>query len=157
MSTHCSIAILNDDGSIDYIYSHFDGYPEYTGMVLREFYTTRESIQKLINLGALSIIGSVPESYEFMWDYKVTVEEVNSTLSDISIYKYCRAMKDRGESIVISHKDSIDDFTKNYCVGADEAYIYLYMQNQWWMYIHGSDVFTPLDEVELFPQDVIFP
>ena len=57
MSTHCFIGVKKGNGSIDGIYCHHDGYPEYVGTILTYKYTTEEKINSLLKLGNISILG----------------------------------------------------------------------------------------------------
>lgn len=54
MSTHCLIASSVSKRSI---YCHFDGYPEGVGRTLKEHYSDSEKIEKLMELGDISILG----------------------------------------------------------------------------------------------------
>ena len=51
MSTRSHIGIRNEDGSLDVIYCHWDGYPSYNGAVLFHHYQEPEKIRELIGLG----------------------------------------------------------------------------------------------------------
>ena len=55
MSTRSYIAFDNGD-KVRMIYCHFDGYPEYVGAILNKHYTDIEKIEKLMDLGDLSIL-----------------------------------------------------------------------------------------------------
>lgn len=57
MSTHSHIGVRNTDGTVDYIYCHFDGYPEYNGQILTKHYTNNNKINELLKLGDLSVLG----------------------------------------------------------------------------------------------------
>ena len=54
MATRSNIAIVNQDKSISSIYCHWDGYPEYTGKMLLNHYTTADIVNELLKLGNLS-------------------------------------------------------------------------------------------------------
>ena len=54
MSTRSHIGIWNEDGSLDVIYCHWDGYPSYNGAVLLHHYQDPEKIRELIALGDIS-------------------------------------------------------------------------------------------------------
>ena len=54
MSTRARIGILQDDLSVKSVYHHWDGYPEWLGVVLQEQYNTKEKVAKLINGGNMS-------------------------------------------------------------------------------------------------------
>ena len=54
MATRARIGLKLDDGSILSAYHHWDGYPEWLGVTLKEQYNTREKIAKLIDGGNMS-------------------------------------------------------------------------------------------------------
>ena len=54
MSTRSHIGIRNEDGSLDVIYCHWDGYPSYNGALLLHHYQAPEKIRELIALGDIS-------------------------------------------------------------------------------------------------------
>ena len=54
MSTRSRIGILLPDDSILSVYHHWDGYPEWLGVTLKEHYNTKEDIAKLIEGGNMS-------------------------------------------------------------------------------------------------------
>lgn len=57
MATRSYIGKANTDGSVTYIYCHFDGYPSHNGKILVENYNTTEKVSALLKLGDLSILG----------------------------------------------------------------------------------------------------
>ena len=54
MSTNARIGIKLEDGSILSAYHHWDGYPEWLGVTLREHYNTDEKVATLIDGGNMS-------------------------------------------------------------------------------------------------------
>ena len=54
MSTRARIGLLQDDLSVLSVYHHWDGYPEWLGVTLKEQYNTKEKIAKLIDGGNMS-------------------------------------------------------------------------------------------------------
>lgn len=56
MSTNCAIGILEKD-IVKVVYCHYDGYPDYTGKILQEHYTSIDKVRKLIALGDISQVG----------------------------------------------------------------------------------------------------
>ena len=54
MATRARIGLKLDDGSIISAYHHWDGYPEWLGVTLKEHYNTKEDIAKLIDGGNMS-------------------------------------------------------------------------------------------------------
>jgi hypothetical protein len=56
MATRSRIGIEKEDGTIQSIYCHWDGYPSHNGAILLENYTTKEKVEALLELGAISIL-----------------------------------------------------------------------------------------------------
>ena len=57
MATRSYIGIKNADDSVDYIYCHYDGYPEHNGEILTEHYSNASRVRSLLELGDLSVLG----------------------------------------------------------------------------------------------------
>lgn len=57
MSTHAYIGIENPNGTVDYVYSHFDGYLSYTGQILSDNYNTPEAARALVESGDQRAVG----------------------------------------------------------------------------------------------------
>ena len=58
MSTRSVIGILNEDGTVTSVYSHYDGYPEHNGYFLKKYFDTTEKVQNLISNGDISSLVS---------------------------------------------------------------------------------------------------
>lgn len=70
MSTRSNIRIYREDGSKTGIYLHSDGYIACAGIYLQRFYSTPESVEKLLALGNLSALGRfIPEKREEFMKY----------------------------------------------------------------------------------------
>ena len=54
MSTRSRIGLELPDGSILSAYSHWDGYPEWMGRILKTHYNTKEKVAELIDGGDMS-------------------------------------------------------------------------------------------------------
>jgi len=54
MGTRSTIGMLNDNGSIDYIYSHWDGYFDGVGKMLHSHYNDTNKVAELLSYGDLS-------------------------------------------------------------------------------------------------------
>lgn len=68
MSTNSTISILNDDGTVNSIYCHWDGHIESNGQMLKEHYTNVDKVKELIALGDISSLDkecSKPEGHSF--------------------------------------------------------------------------------------------
>lgn len=85
MSTRSLIAIENDDHSYDYIYCHWDGYPEYVGVNLYTKRNTPEKVRELINMGDRSTIdddNSVYEDTKGQVSHQETFEKLVAAFKD---------------------------------------------------------------------------
>jgi hypothetical protein len=58
MATRSHIGVRNLDGTVDYIYCHFDGYPAHNGKILTNYYADMDKVNALMKLGDLSILGA---------------------------------------------------------------------------------------------------
>lgn len=54
MATRSRIGIMRKDETIDHIYCHWDGYPEYNGSYLYDHYSNINKLNQLIKLGDMS-------------------------------------------------------------------------------------------------------
>jgi hypothetical protein len=113
MATRSYIGIRNADTSVDYIYCHFDGYPEYNGAILTEHYSNINRVNELLNLGDLSVLGKfIGEKNDF-----------NDRVRDT-----CLAYgRDRGESNVGKKNTGYDELITDQSV----AYVYVFDGDCW--------------------------
>lgn len=66
MGTRSNIAIQNEDGTVDMVYCHWDGYPENNGVILQNHYTTEDAVRELLSFGDMSSLGTeVGEQHDF--------------------------------------------------------------------------------------------
>ena len=66
MATRSYIGVKNTDGTVDYIYCHFDGYPEHNGEILTKHYADMDKVNALMKLGDLNILGiEIGEKQDF--------------------------------------------------------------------------------------------
>jgi hypothetical protein len=56
MATRCRAGLELSDGSVLSIYSHWDGYPEFSGRILKTHYNTQEKVSSLIDGGDVSCL-----------------------------------------------------------------------------------------------------
>jgi hypothetical protein len=113
MATRSYIGVRNTDASVDYIYCHFDGYPEHNGAILREHYSNINRVNELLNLGDLSVLGKfIGEKMDF-----------NKRVQDT-----CLAYgRDRGESNVSKKNSGYDELITNQNVD----YVYIFDGDYW--------------------------
>lgn len=65
MATRSTIAIENEDGSVYFIYCHFDGYLENNGRILLEHYQNRDTVSELVKIGDMSCLEETLEDCVF--------------------------------------------------------------------------------------------
>jgi len=66
MSTRSVIGKKLPDGTYRTIYCHFDGYPEHQEPILKKHYNTEELVDRLLDLGDLSVLGeTLGEKHDF--------------------------------------------------------------------------------------------
>ena len=116
MSTRSNIGIRNTDGTIEYIYCHFDGYPEHNGEILTQYYTNDNRVKELLKLGDLSVLGKfIGEKQDF----------------DNRIKDYCLAYgRDRGETGVSSSTTTLENLLSNDIID----YTYIFDGDYWECY-----------------------
>jgi len=62
MATRSRIAIENQDGSVTSVYCHWDGHIETNGVILNQYYRTKEKVEALIELGNISSLDKTLET-----------------------------------------------------------------------------------------------
>lgn len=117
MATRSNIGVRNTDGTVDYIYCHFDGYPEGVGKTLIGYYQDMDRVNELMKLGDLSSLGEeIGQKHLFENHY---------------IKGWCNAYgRDRGETGVGVKTVLFDDLI------ADDSvdYIYIFDGDYWECY-----------------------
>lgn len=116
MSTRSNIGVRNLDGTIEYIYCHYDGYPEYNGKILAEYYTNINRVKELLKLGDLSVLGKfIGEKQDF----------------DNRVKDCCLAYgRDRGETGVSSSTTTLENLLSNTTID----YVYIFDGDYWECY-----------------------
>jgi len=116
MSTRSNIGIRNTDETIDYIYCHYDGYPEGVGATLIEHYANFDRVNELMKLGDLSILDKrLGEKQDF----------------DNRIKGYCLAYgRDRGETGVSVSTTTLEKLLSNTTID----YVYIFDGEFWECY-----------------------
>jgi hypothetical protein len=122
MATRSRIAIENQDGTVNSIYCHFDGYVEGVGKTLFNHYD-REKLEKLLELGDISSLG----------------ESTEDTVA------YCR---DRGEDLHFKTFKNVEDLFEN-GFNSSEEYVYcLNKDGVWLIYTLQNTIKILKDELE---------
>ena len=116
MATRSRIGLLLETGSVLSVYHHWDGYPQWLGVVLKEKFNTYEKIAELLDGGDISCCDS---------DTDWCLEKV-----DLHVQYY----NDRGEKTEPRLDTSVEDYLDN-----GEEYAYLFENNEWKCYdLHYS-------------------
>lgn len=119
MSTRSRIGIVKEDGTIESIYCHWDGYPSHNGRILLENYTDRSKVLELIGLGDLSSLG---ESVHPAPSHTHTFNDPQDKVC--VFYKRDRSEK-KCDSII---SESVDDLmtSADWC-----DYVYVFEGDRW--------------------------
>ena len=119
MATRSTIAVELEDGTIQMVYCHWDGYLEHNGKLLNEVYTDFAAIRHLISYGDISSLGEriVPETGD-----EHTFE--NPEQGCCVFYG-----RDRGEQNV--EPRMFDDFFEYKQEANFEEYNYLWRDGEW--------------------------
>ncbi len=111
MATRSRIGIQIGDQSVVSVYHHWDGYPQWLGVHLRQNYTTKEKIEELLDGGDISCIDSDTD-----WNREKCEPHV-------------QYYNDRCEKTEPRLDLSIEDYLDN-----GEEYAYIFSDNQWVCY-----------------------
>lgn len=129
MSTRSNIGILLPDSKVRAVYCHYDGYPSGVGKVLQHHYTSRNKIDRLISLGALSFLGEkIGESNPF-----------NKAVKEIC----CAYARDRGEELEILSFPSTQAFLEQKNLHIEWRYLWTGSE---WKTSNGEGTSRPLEE-----------
>ena len=119
MATRCAIGILHN-GKIIGKYSHYDGYPEYTGDMLKAHYTDPVRIMGMVMLGDQSVL---------MKEYMPTSDDHSFETPDPDVTVFYN--RDRGESGCEARMfDDLNDYFDHYAEAWCDYY-YLWDGFKW--------------------------
>ena len=120
MGTRSAIGYKTPEGKIRAKYSHYDGYPAYTGKMLQEHYQEARKIAQMVELGDQSFLAE--EIFP-----TVNTHSFNTPQEGVTIF-YGR---DRGEDNVDAQEfDTVAEFV-DYYAGAGCEYFYLHTTGGW--------------------------
>ncbi len=136
MGTRSNIARLNNDGSYDVIYCHWDGYPSHNGKILLEHYTTPAKIAELLSIGSLS---SLHENIGVKCDFDNPPKEQGRN-SQCIFYGRDRGEKDIEAVHYPNHAALLEGLKDAW---TEWLYVYSIPQGQW--------LYSPLSEIKLGP------
>lgn len=119
MATRSRIGTLNKDGSIRYVYCHWDGYPSWNGKVLLDKYSTQEKVDELLDMGDIS--------------------QLEESIANSVFYHRNRWMS--WENVQPTIVETMDEFL-DLC---DEEYVYFFKDGTWYVADHMNKEFHVLD------------
>jgi len=136
MGTRSAIGYATQDGRVRGKYSHYDGYPAYTGKMLNEHYQQSRKIAQMVELGDQSFLAEEI--------FPKGAHSFDSPEEGVTIF-YGR---DRGETGTEPREfDNIVDFV-DYYESCGCEYFYVHMNGVWMMYnIHTKAPWCALDQV----------
>lgn len=120
MSTRSRIGILKKNGSIESIYCHLDGYPEWVGKKLYRYYNNQEKINNLIKLGDISHLENNLEP-----DPEMPHKFGHDTEQKDVVVAYHRDRNEDWNFVKPLLSKDIKEFEK-YCLDSDQEFAYLY-------------------------------
>lgn len=126
MSTRCRIAIEDENGRVTSIYCHHDGYlhSSYSvGQILLNHYQDKNKINKLMELGDLSSLGTEPTRSKC--DCYAPTEELTPA------------------AYVCSESQLVKNFKTS-----DQEYLYLFKNGEWRYMAYYDDEFKPIPKDE---------
>ena len=127
MSTRSRIGYILSDGSVESVYHHFDGYPEWLGVKLVNDFANKYAVRYLMSLGDISSL----ESYHD-WNSNKLNEPIIRTYAQRG--EDCPSMFHRTEA---SFHASMEN--------SDCEYSYLWKDNEWHCYTRsGRSVTIPV-------------
>jgi hypothetical protein len=129
MATRSRCGLELKDGSILSIYSHWDGYPEWAGRILRTHYNTREKVAALIDGGDVSCLWT-----DDRWD--------NSGDGSYGPNHYAL----RGDDCPPRLDANLNEYLSN-----GEEYWYLFTNGEWVCYADDSRGLGIVKEVPIHP------
>jgi len=129
MATRCTIALEFADGTVGQIYCHWDGYLSHNGKILSQYYSDPFVLQKLIDLGDLSVLApDIGTKHDF----------------DDRVEGICKFYgRDRGETgIDARYFKDFADYAGNH---QEEEYEYiLRTDGKWYVKSYSTDGYIPL-------------
>lgn len=121
MATRSRIGIQLPQGQIVSVYSHWDGYPEHNGKILKAKYTTIDSVTELIDGGDISSLET-----KTTWESTYTDGSYTNTREEQPLYYFERGENDVEPQLSKNLKQFFK-LTKD-CGG---EYSYLYRNGTW--------------------------
>ena len=138
MATRSTIAKLGKDGIIKSVYCHSDGYLEYNGKILNEYYKDESKVDELLAHGDISVLNkNIGEKLPFD-DYKLFAEK-----EQCRFYHRDRG-EDKKEAATLGGENELVKFATEKC---DAEYIYMFAYGSWYVYdVYNNSEFVELEE-----------
>lgn len=145
MSTNAHIAILNQNGTVNETYVHWDGYLSYVGKILNESYRDYDKIQEMMALGEFSSLGLSLEArpltkrYGFGGSFRsdflaLPKEEQDKLTNENYSGKYSLVYhRDRGEELQKIAYDSEREFLNQWDNKGFFEFLYFYKKGNWYV------------------------
>lgn len=124
MGTRSEIGIQNQDGTIESIYCHWDGYPAHNGYILFKHYRAEEKVRELISYGDMSSLKEATSPQPR------TKHSFDKPQKNICVY-YHRDRGEKWEQVKPSSHSNIKEWEKEVAKGLQE-YAYLFKNNRWY-------------------------
>ena len=125
MSTRSRIGLELANDAVLSVYHHYDGYPQWLGVILRQKFNTREKVAELLDGGDISCIDSDTD-----WNRE-------------KVENHVQYYNDRGEDTEPRLDLSLEDYLDN---GEEYAYVFT-LDHEWVCYdLHNgvAEVAIPL-------------
>jgi len=126
MSTRALIGVVQDDQTIKSVYHHFDGYPDWLGVVLQDKYNNLAAANRLISGGDMSCC----------WTKSRWLK--NGGQTKVSTYGP-QYYTDRGERLRITITENFAEFCE---LDLDNEFNYLFKDGKW----HGYSIERTRDQ-----------
>lgn len=137
MGTRSYICMEIEDNRYKTIYCHFDGYLEYNGAMLVKYYNDRATVEKLLELGDLSVLNkrlepdpSKPHGFD-----------CDKQQKDVCVF-YGRDRGDKDVQAKIFTLGQLDD-PDNWM-----EYVYIYTKDNQWKYFETGNAMLGLRDVK---------
>jgi hypothetical protein len=143
MATRSTIAIQLENGSINQVYCHWDGYLENNGKILQTYYNNAEIIKELISKGSISILDiNINPSKDSKHDF-------NNKQNDVCVFYH----RDRDEDLDIDTFKNFQDYTLN---GNFEEFNYIFSEkDNTWYYFEDNIIDLQILSDKLIELDII--
>jgi hypothetical protein len=132
MGTRSTIAVELDNGQIQTVYCHWDGYLSHNGSILLEHYNSQQLATELVKLGDISVLGKYIEP-------KTEKHSFSCPETDCTVY-YGR---DCGvDDVATKQYHDFNDYQQN-CYFQEYNYIW---RGEWFVDCDDEDKFRKLSE-----------